>query len=418
MLADRREGRNPRPLGRASKDGFGLSFFADLWPMMKSGIGISTRLDISAALDEAVGSAVAGLGGSPVDAALVMATAAWGRAALSDLVDRVDERLGHAAWAGASVEGLLVGNREITNRPGLAVATLSGLRAEAFLCDGLVGHEAAAGAEIASALPHPARSQDLLVLFADSVNLEMQPLLAGLVPELGELAVVGIGASELAGDSPRVWARGRCSEGGCAGLWLRPTQSPRVAVTRGVRRLTESLEVTRTQGHWVLGLGGRPALDVLSESLTGPSDNLGAENFLVAIQRLEESTGKAGDSAVIRNLIGSDPGRGAVGVAEPMVAGDRLWLVRPDREVAREELLERISVGGSERAALGLYLSCPSRGEMLFERAGLEGELLAGALGGGPFLGMSGAFQLAPDPGAAGTTLLHRHSGVLARFDP
>ncbi len=416
MLAESRGARNPTPDARRAKVGFLPRFFADLAGMLKSGIGISSRLDLRSAAAEALESALQGLSDDPPEAAIVMATAAWGKRALSGLLDEIGGSLGCEVWAGASVEGVLVGDREISQRPALALLLLHGLDAEAFFCESLAGREAAAGAEILAGLPAPPRGDDLLLLFADSVNLDIPLLLAGLREELGVVSVVGVGASELAGDAPQVWARGRMAAGGCAGLWLRASPRPQIGVTQGVLALTAPFEVTRARGHWVLGLNGRPALEVLSESLDAPLDEFAARDLLVSVARDGGCAHGANAGAVIRNLIGFDSLRGSFGLAESVVSGDWLRLVRPDAEAARQHLASVLGHLGTGRAALGLYLNCHSRGQALFDRPGHEGDFIANALGGAPFLGVTAPLQFAPHPSAPGGALLHTHSGVVARF--
>ena len=69
---------------------------------------------------------------------------------------------------------------------------------------------------------------------------------------------------------------------------LRASRPPRIGVTQACRPITELLRVTRTQGHWILGLDGRPALDVYREVAREPlpTDLRRAAAFLlVAIPR-------------------------------------------------------------------------------------------------------------------------------------
>ena len=358
--------------------------------------------------------ALEGLGGTPVDALVVAATAALGGRALAELVERAAGLLDGAAWAGAGCQGLLLGDREIVGLPGLAVVAFSGVRAEAFHCEALAGREAEVGEEIAGQISGEPAPEDLLVVFADSLNLAPAPLLRGLAGVAGSAAVVGLGASELPGDGPRTWAGGPPAEAGLSGLWLRAPTAPRLSVTDGSRALGEEMEVTQVRGHWVLGLDGGPALKRLEAAAGDPGREFPARGVVARIRKPGDAS--APGAHVLRNLTGFDPDRGGFALALPPEPGDRLDFVRLDSVAARDDLAASLAGLDSGPAGLGLYFSCHSRGERLFEHPGLESGYLARALRGAPLLGMMGAFQLAPDP-RGGELLLHTYAGVLARFD-
>jgi small ligand-binding sensory domain FIST len=381
---------------------------------VRAGLGTSTRPEAASAVEEAVDAALEGLAGAAPDAVIVAATAALGSRALSGLLDRTARVLDGAVWLGASVEGLLTSDREIVGLPGFAVAALSGVGAELFSCEDLAGREEEAADEIADQLSSPPEAEDLLIVFADSLGLASEPLLGSLRRVAGPARVLGLGASELPGASPRLWGAGDFVEGGCCGLRLRTPRAAQIAVTDGSRPIGEEMEITRVRGRWVTGLDGGPALPRLLEAGGGSSPNSGAPGVLARLRK--PAAGPPESGAVIRNLTGFDPAREAFALPVPASLGDRLCFVRLDPVAAREHLGACLDGLGSGRPRLGLYFSCRSRGERLFKHAGLESGYLARALGGAPLLGMMGAFQLAPDP-RSGVPLLHTYSGVLARFE-
>lgn len=379
-------------------------------PPVRAGLGISTRPEGHRGVEDALEAALEDLEGAPPDAVIAVATAALGQNLLGELMERLALALDCPAWLAASAEGLLLADREIVGLPGFALVALSGVPAEVFACEGLAGRESAAADEMASQLSGQPGPDDLLVVFADSHRMAPAPVLEALAEVAGPAAVVGFGASEVPGGSPQVWAAGDRVEDGCAGLWLRPSRPPEIAVSDGLRPVAEEMEVTRAQGHWVLGLDGYPALECLRD-VSGVHGSGGEVREILA--RLSQA-GVAGE--VVRNLVGVDPVRRAFALATPVAQGDRIRLVRRDSRVARENLRADLAELSPCRPGLGLYFSCPSRGARLFEHEGLESGYLAGALGPAPLLGMMGAFQLAPDP--RGTVpLLHTYSGVLARFE-
>jgi small ligand-binding sensory domain FIST len=206
-------------------------------------------------------------------------------------------------------------------------------------------------------------------------------------------------------------------------------------LSQGCRPITETLCVTRVEGHWILELDGRPALDVYREVAREPlaADlRRAAERLLVALPRPRSpAAGAAAGAAmgaprghasdyVVRSLAGFAPERRAFAVAEELRPGAPIRLALRDADLAREDLKLALdglrSTPGPERAAaagpaIGLYLSCSGRGRGLFRHAGLETAYVARALSPAPLGGMFGAFQFGP---VAGATELLTYAGVLA----
>jgi small ligand-binding sensory domain FIST len=381
--------------------------------MLRAGVGVSTRLQGQSAAREAIEQAAAGLEGDTPAAAVVVATAAWGHEALAELIGHADDELACEAWVGGTVDGLLAPDRELVHEPAVGVLLIAGLEAEAFLCEGLAGEEARAGGEIA-AHAHPAPGpEDLVLAFADSLDLAAGPLAAGLAEHTAPAAVVGLGASEPAGGGgPLVWSAGQIASSACAALLLRAPSPPRIALTQGSRARGPASRVTRSRGTWVLGLDGRPALDVYREALPA---SLRDESERVLPGILAALEPDSPGPARIRNLVGLDRRTGGIALPEPVPEGARLGFVSLDAAAARADLArcleEEVGAGG----AFGVYLSCRSRGATLFDHEGLEGAYLAGHLGQTPVLGMMAAYQLASrtSPAPDGVDL-HTYAGVLA----
>jgi len=197
-------------------------------------------------------------------------------------------------------------------------------------------------------------------------------------------------------------------------------------LSQGCRPITETLRVTRAEGHWILELDGRPALDVYREVARQPlaADlRRAADRLVVALPRPrspEERRAQPGEPAgyVARNLAGFAPERRAFALVEELRPGACIRLALRDADLAREDLkraLDGMRSGEQpdcgQGAALGLYLSCSGRGRGLFRHAGLETAYVAQALEPAPVGGMFGAFQFGP---VAGSTELLTYAGVLA----
>jgi small ligand-binding sensory domain FIST len=380
--------------------------------VIRAGAGISAAREPRAAAEEAVAAALAT--GLKPDSALLFVGSGFGHE-LSELLDAAMACLGTEVVVGATAHGVLGCGREIE---GAAVAILaqSGLEAHSFLLSDLAGDEATAGAEIAARLGGPPRPEDLFVLLPDVGALRTDPLVEGLRAHLEPARVVGAGAADPTGEAPLLWC-GRRRERGClAGMVFRGHHAPRIGVTQACRPTTELLRVTRTRGHWILGLDGRPALDVYREVARGRlAEDLrrAAAFLLVAIPR-DEAVPLLSGGYVVRQIVGFSQEEKAFATPDVVMPGDRIALATREPESARDDLKAMLERLDAAPPALGLYFDCCARGSGFFGVPDLEAAYLDRAFGDAPIAGMFGSCEIGP---VGGTSELLTHTGVLALID-
>jgi len=379
--------------------------------MLRAGSALSLDPDPVRATEQAAAGALAEAGLERAEAALVFAS---GHPGLERVGAAAVGRLGTTSVAGSTAHGVIAGALEEEERPAVSVFALGGLDALAFGLDELAGGEDAAGAELENALGRSATERDLLVLLADPLALDMPRLLRALGETLGGAVLVGAGAAPSAnGRVLCVGGRGLSGPGAC-GLALSLERPARAVLSHGCRPITEPLCVTRSEGHWVLELDGRPALDVYREAARAPlaADlRRAAERLLAALPRSRRKPSQAGDDFVARSLSGFDEDRRAFALAEELRPGSRLRLALRDADGAREDLKRALESMRAGPPAAGLYLSCSGRGQGLFGHAGLETAYVAGSIAPAPLGGMFGSFQFGP---VAGATERLTYAGVLA----
>lgn len=381
--------------------------------MMRAGVGISTAREPRAAAEEAVAAALAG--GLRPDSALLFAGPGFGQE-LQKVLDTAIGCLGTEAVVGATAHGVLASGREVEGAPAVAVVAQSGLEAHPFLIGDLAGDEATAGAEIAGQLGGRARPEDLIVLLPDPGALRMDVLLTSIRSHLEPACTVGAGAADPTADAPLLWCGRRRERGGLAGVVLRASRPPRIGVTQACRPITELLRVTRTQGHWILGLDGRPALDVYREVAREPlAEDLrrAAAFLLLAIPRDESDPLRPG-GYVVRHVVGFAEEERAFATPDPLKPGDRIALATREPEAAREDLKVMLERLGGAPPALGLYFDCCARGSEFFGIPGLEAAYLERAFGAAPLAGMFGSCEIGP---VATTSELLTYTAVLALID-
>jgi small ligand-binding sensory domain FIST len=174
--------------------------------------------------------------------------------------------------------------------------------------------------------------------------------------------------------------------------------------------------VTRSEGHWVLELDGRPALDVFREVARGPlaADLRRAASFvLVALPRDARDPLRPG-GYLVRHAVGFAEDRRAFALPEPMPRGRALAFALRDASAARDDLKTMLDGLGDRRPAFGLYFDCCARGLSLFGVPGIEAAYLDRASSGAPILGMLGSCEIGP---IGGTSELLTYTGVLAYID-
>lgn len=387
--------------------------------MIRAGAGSSDLAKARAASEAACAAALAAAGLDRADAAVLFASGPL-LAEAGALLETAVSALGTPTVVGASADGLVVAGAPAggVETAGVAVLALSGLQAEPLLLSGLGGRERGAGAEILATVGGTPSDRDLVVVLPDALRIDAASLVAGLRDALGPALLVGAGAAPGRDTPPLQWCGDEIASGAVAALVLRGARPPRAGVTQSCQPVARPCTVTRAEGHWLLELDGRPALDVYREVARGPlaADLRRAAAFLlVALPRGVEAPLSPG-SYLVRHVAGFDEERRAFALPEPMAKGRRLGFVLRDPAAAREDLAAMLAGMSTSptRAAAGLYLDCCARGPSLFGVAGLEAGYLERALPGVPIVGMLGGFEIGP---IAGTPELLTYTGVLALLD-
>jgi small ligand-binding sensory domain FIST len=382
--------------------------------MISAGLGISERTDARAAAAEVTAAALARV--ERPQAALLFAGPGLGPE-LPLLLDAVAAELGTDAIAGATAHGVLGGGRELLARGGVALLALAGLEAQPFLIADAGGDGLAAGEELAARLGGEARAEDLVVVLPDPRSFDAAAFLPALRRALGPAHVVGAGAADPLAGEPLQWCGRTLAAGGVAGMLLRGARPPRIGVTQACRPASEILRVTRSRGHWILELDGRPALDVYREVARGPlaADLRRAAAFLLVARPLDPQARELEPgSYLVRHVIGFEPDANAFAIPEAVEPGSRIALVQREPVSAREDLKAMLERLGSPAPAFGLYFDCCARDAGFFGVEGLEAAYLESVFGQAPVAGMYGSCEIGP---VGGRTELLTYTGVLALVD-
>jgi len=228
-------------------------------------------------------------------------------------------------------------------------------------------------------------------------------------------------------------------------------------VTQGCSPVSKARLITEADRNLVLSLDGEPALDVmladLGISLQQPeqavevvrstlvalappaSTQLGGEDD-GADQGLVRRTGDLGSEVMVRHIIGLDPARRGIAVAEQLQVGAQFALCRRNRDAARADLMR---IGAEIREALepqeaslalamdlhpdeahaeptparrirgAVYVSCSGRSGLHFGAPSAEMQIVRRALGDVPLVGFFADGEIAGQQ-------LFGYTGVLTVF--
>ncbi|MHB1248276.1 MAG: FIST signal transduction protein [Polaromonas sp.] len=248
-------------------------------------------------------------------------------------------------------------------------------------------------------------------------------------------------------------AAGGVFSGGLSGVAFARDPSGGMAlmsrVTQGCRPVSVDHAITACEANVVTGLDDQPALDVmladLGVSLGQPREALDkVRATLVGLSRPADSlndrairhAGQFGSDVVVRHLIGLDPARKAIAIAEMPQVGMKLAFCERNAEAARADLIRvcaeireelepqeltlevtsALSESGGEsrphaarRIAGAIYVSCSGRGGPHFGGPSAELQIVRRALGDVPLVGFFAGGEIARHQ-------LYGYTGVLTVF--
>jgi small ligand-binding sensory domain FIST len=340
-------------------------------------------------------------------------------------------------WAGTVGVGVAANNAEYFDEPGMAL----------MLCDVPADqYRVFSGAQplpphfkTHSALVHAdPQTPDLAELIAEmSARTQSGYLFGGLTASRHQAVQFAWQNS----DNPRQGVL----TGGLSGVAWSPDVQILSRVTQGCAPISKEREITEAEGHVVYKLDGLPALEVLMTdlkvSLSEPQTALKAvRNTLVGLTSAgQQGVGRAsslGEDVRVRHIVGLDPARQGVAIADHLEAGQKLTFCQMSLQAAKSDLRricaeireelepETLSLetanalAASEaeaaphlarRIAGAVYVSCSGRGGPHFGGPSAELQWIRHALGDVPLVGFFASGEIAHQH-------LYGYTGVLTVF--
>ena len=349
-------------------------------------------------------------------------------------------------WSGTVGIGIASSNVEYIDEPALAVmlCELPANQYRVFSGVAPLGVGDGMGFEPHTALVHADGSMpDVAELIAEMAGRTATGyLFGGLVSSRGEAVQFAVGGN---GNIKGQGAASGVFSGGLSGVAFGEEVALVSRVTQGCQPVTAQRVITAAEGHVITGLDGQPALDVLLAdigiSLDQPQAAMTALRATLvgltgagadAVSR----TGNFGADVVVRHIIGLDPGRRGVAIADKVEVGMRMAFCQRNAAAARADLVRlcaeireelepeelpltvaaALAATGAEaepnparRIAGAVYVSCAGRGGSHFGGPSAELQIVRRALGDVPLVGFFAGGEIARHH-------LYGYTGVLTVF--
>lgn len=347
-----------------------------------AGFGPSTEVGFAAAASrhpeaavataEVIGAIEERLGGPP---SLVVLFASGAMVEpLPEVVDAVQTLLNPDVLVGGTAVGVLAGGEEIEQGDALAAWAATGVRAQPVRLQGLPG-------PLVAGVPRTLAPGSTLAVLADPYTLAVDALFEQVAADQPSVAIVGGLASAPGGHgSNRLILDDTIYDDGAVGFILEPGVA-RPVVSQGCRPIGEPWVITEAEGQLVRALGGRPALERLTELIEAlPEEDRaaaarGLHAGLVANHHRERFD--QGDF-LIRAVLGADRNSGAVAIGDRVEIGQVLQFQVRDADSADRELARLL---GSEPAEAALVFTCNGRGTHMFAEPHHDAALISEVYG-------------------------------------
>ncbi|HCY16642.1 MAG: hypothetical protein A2Z93_14865 [Curvibacter sp. GWA2_64_110] len=369
-------------------------------------------------------------------------------AAAEDILAHLSAELPEVTdWAGTVGVGIAANNVEYFDEPALAVMLCELPTDQYRVFSGVA--PLGLGFEAHTALVHAdGETPDLAELIAEmAARTDSGYLFGGLASSRGESVQFALGGDGF------IRGQGRSTgvfHGGLSGVAFGEGVRLVSRVTQGCLPVAKSHVVTEAERNVVFKLDGEPALDVLLHdldvSLDRPQQALDAVRATLAglmhpadaasDGHAVSRTGNFGSDVLVRHIIGLDPSRQGVALADLAEPGMELAFCQRNVQAARADLMrvcaeireelepEEMAVGTAHalgaseaeaaphparRIAGAVYVSCSGRGGPHFGGPSAELQIVRRALGDVPLVGFFAGGEIARHH-------LYGYTGVLTVF--
>ncbi|MBV9324995.1 MAG: FIST C-terminal domain-containing protein [Chloroflexi bacterium] len=380
---------------------------------MRAGGGLGIGSDWRSALETALDGALAPLDGDAPNLLLVFASAGY-EADYPELIRTAVATSRTTELAGCGASAVIAEEREVETEAGIAALALT-LPLGGILNVRYVAADEVRGDDLAGM--SSAQCHGLVVL-ADPFTADIATLIETLEREYSGAPIVGgLATGNPAARSTCVFHGATVVEEGAVVIGVGGTLRLRPLVSQGCEPIGEPWTVTDADQHIVRSIGGRPAYQVLLETVNKldpeTRDRLNT-NLRVGLAMNEyRDEFKRGDF-LIRNLVGVDPRSGAIAVAGEPRVGQTLQFQILDARAADQELRHMLLPVADASSVAALLFACNGRGKGLFGTPDHDARTVREVLGPLPLAGLFCNGEIGP---VGGATFLHGYTASLGLIE-
>lgn len=389
--------------------------------MIQAGTGFSKHRTAEKAAESACRLALDKSGASKSDAVIFFASSFY-KKHYELITKKIKDMTGAQTVIGASSHGVLTEEQEIERHPAIAVMTLSSdeIHTSSFLIENLQENNFHAGEKAGVFFQASGFSPKTLLLFPDPFSFQSHSFFDGFESTAGYVPLLGGAAGEDGGEGKTYQIEnGRTAFDAVTGLALTGNFRVETGLTRSCQPFGDSFRITRAEGNMIYEMDGRPAYDILLESISHfPFENSDQvlERVFLGTPLRSFQTDFSGNF-LIRNIMGVNAKKGMLACMAPVEEGEFVTFAMRDPDHARsdmknmlDDLKNRVEPAAP---AFGFYFNCGARGEALYSSPNADMAMIRQAFPNIPILGFFAYGEIAP---VDHVNHLHYHSGVLTLF--
>lgn len=386
---------------------------------MKIASSVSIASDSRMAAEEAATEVAADLGGAAADLVFLFISPHHSPHA-EEVGEIVREKLPAAHFVGCTAEGVLGGDREFADSPGLSLwaASLPGVD---FASCRLESAEEGQNVLLLEAMTE-IREPTTMVLVADPFSIVAEDLIDELAESRPELVFAGgmaSGSNQPTGN--RFYYGEEVFDQGGAAVLFRGGRNISTVVSQGCRPFGKPLVVTSCEDNMIKELGGESAWQKFIEQveLTEDADRERLTEGLHVGRAVDSRSASEGaGSFLVRGVLGFVKENGAMMVSDIPRAGQTVQFHLRDPASASQEM-ENLLQAGCERldgkVAGALLFTCNGRGLRMFDRPHHDAALVSRIFNGTPLAGFFAAGEIGP---IGDSSFLHGFTAVTVLFHP
>ena len=324
---------------------------------------------------------------------------------------------------GCSSKSLIVGNEELEDDAGLALALYSlpgaKLKAVRFTQENLEAAEDETFWPTHTGIA-PEQTNGWLA-FVDPFHLDAENWLRSWgAAYLGKPILGGLASGEFTDQITQIYLNGEVFEDGGVALSVGGDVTLAGVISQGCTPIGETWTLTKVEQNLIHQIGNRPAYKVLEETfnqLSPAEQKKSRGNIFVGLAMNEYLEDFHRGDFLIRNLLGGDPQSGIVAIGALPRIGQTIQFQRRDAAAATEDMHALLLRAKQQLAGATIYggclCSCNGRGKNLFGQPNHDAHMVQEELG--PF-GLAGFFCNGEIGPVGEKNFLHGYTASLALF--